>query len=267
MSGILLSGALDVGNSPLGRDRLGMRRQRDRTRSLRGCGVRSRDRLRHHHRHQRSKSRCRSDLHRPGGRKIRAFLAPVGPGQRMRVRVMWSTPTTISSAPLASNSYTRKADESFETARGSRWGERTQRARLPDMTSNTGIRFWIGCILVAVLAVATPACQVGSGMIVTPFPPDLGYVLPERVQSSMWRVATEISHVEELIRTPLDVDDPDLKDRVCRSLERMIVAARQLDTPGRSPPSSRSQRASRGIHRATRAGQACSPSRPPPDYF
>jgi len=117
------------------------------------------------------------------------------------------------------------------------------------------------------VAVAVVGCQVGSGLVVSPYPPDLGYVPPERIKSSMWVLAAEINHLDELIRPPLDLDDPVLRDKVHRSLERMTVAARQLDTPGQSTPRHPvlKEHLAQFLERLERAKRAA--DRTPPDYF
>jgi hypothetical protein len=111
------------------------------------------------------------------------------------------------------------------------------------------------------------ACQVSPGFEVTTRPPDFGYVPPERIQSSMWVLAAEIHQLDELLRGPIDQRSPELKRKVAWSLERMSVAARQLDTPGRSTPAHPvlSEHLEEFVQRLERARRAV--DRTPPDYF
>ena len=121
--------------------------------------------------------------------------------------------------------------------------------------------------MAGLLMSAALACTLGNELVVSPYPPDLGYVPPERIESSMWVLASEIRLLDELIRAPLDADDPALREKVRRSLERMTIAARRLDSGGRSTPhhpvlGEHLDEFRRRLERAKRALD-----RTPPDYF
>jgi hypothetical protein len=111
------------------------------------------------------------------------------------------------------------------------------------------------------------ACQVSSGYVVTPYPPDLGYVPQERIDSSMWVLAAEIGRLDELIQPPIDPEDQELRAGVRASLDRMLIAARRLETPGRSTPHHPvlTEHLGEFIQRLERARRAV--DRTPPDYF
>ncbi|MBW2498054.1 MAG: hypothetical protein JRF61_12335 [Deltaproteobacteria bacterium] len=130
-----------------------------------------------------------------------------------------------------------------------------------------GEGIWIVGLAIVLAAGLGSACRVSSGFEVTTRPPDFGYVPPERIQSSMWVLAAEIHQLDELLTAPVDERSPELKRKVAWSLERMSVAARQLDTPGRSTPAHPvlSDHLEEFVQRLERARRAV--ERTPPDYF
>lgn len=90
-------------------------------------------------------------------------------------------------------------------------------------------------LCIGLITLALFACDATIGPVrATSFPPDLDYIPPERIEATMWVLAAEIRELERLLG-----DEPSDVNRTNRfatlaALERMRVAARSLDEPGRS---------------------------------
>lgn len=64
------------------------------------------------------------------------------------------------------------------------------------------------------------------------YPPDFSYVPRERLQSTMWILAAEVTRLDGLLRDADAPNDPRLKDEVRQSLRRMAASLEQIDYPG-----------------------------------
>jgi hypothetical protein len=91
------------------------------------------------------------------------------------------------------------------------------------------------CALFLTLLLVPLACKTPFGPVrVTTFPPDLSYLPPERVQTAMWVLAAEIQYLEERLNHRSEQEQRSQRSKIRQSLERMQVAARTLDEPGRT---------------------------------
>ena len=64
--------------------------------------------------------------------------------------------------------------------------------------------------------------------------PDLQYLPPEKVRTVMWVLAAEIQHLEHLMTDPTEEERESMQVAVAGTLQRMRIAARTLDQPGRA---------------------------------
>ncbi len=88
---------------------------------------------------------------------------------------------------------------------------------------------------ILVLLVLAVGCETPIGPIrATTFPPDLSYLPPARIRTTMWVLAAEIQDLEESLRNRSEYEESSLQNRVRLNLERMYVAARTLDQGGRT---------------------------------
>ncbi len=100
----------------------------------------------------------------------------------------------------------------------------------------------------------------------TPFPPDLTYIPKHRIQTAMWVLAAEIQELERVLMLRLEGERDSHREAAISAIQRMKVAARTLDEPGRSsqhPALNRNLNAF--IGRLDRAKRAL--DRDPPDFF
>ena len=96
-------------------------------------------------------------------------------------------------------------------------------------------------------------------------PPDLRRIPKEQIQSSMWVLAAEIENLEALLADPRPRDE-ERRRQIGFTLERMEVAARAIDQPGRSSQHPMLDRfMPRFIERLERAQQGA--RRDPPNYY
>lgn len=125
----------------------------------------------------------------------------------------------------------------------------------------------LGTVLMIILLSGPVACRPGSRPVYAPYPPNFAKVPTEQVVSSMWVLAAEVRRLEQLLEEPVDGSDPDLRENVRLSLERMTMAARRLETPGRDTPHHPvlGRHLERFLSRLQRARRAI--DRTPPDYF
>ncbi|MAG32334.1 MAG: hypothetical protein CL908_15745 [Deltaproteobacteria bacterium] len=94
---------------------------------------------------------------------------------------------------------------------------------------------FVTALITALALMTSVACQAPFGGLRSPtIPPDLGYIPPERVRTAMWVLAAEVRHLEELLEGQGQADPAFVRLEVGRSLDRMMLAARTLDQPGRS---------------------------------
>jgi hypothetical protein len=98
------------------------------------------------------------------------------------------------------------------------------------------------------------------------YPPDFSYLPEDRLRSSMWILAGEIHHLDELLRSAPDESNADLQQEVQRTLQRLAVAVEQIDRPGRSTQHpALNQHLGRFAHRIELAQRSA--DRTPPNYF
>lgn len=122
-----------------------------------------------------------------------------------------------------------------------------------------------GSVLAVVVLGA--ACQTDrSSLHDVVYPPDFSYLPEDRLKGSMWILAGEIQHLDELLRTPADTNDARLQKQVQSSLLRIAAAVEQIDTPGRAtqhPALNRNLSSfARRVSQAQRGAE-----RTPPNYF
>ena len=126
-------------------------------------------------------------------------------------------------------------------------------------------------IIAACLLITFGGCQNPIGPIrATTFPPDLVYMPKERIKTAMWVLAAEIQQLEKVLDQQTRAESPSQQrlrqHDVGQSLERMSVAARTLDEPGRKTQhpviNHNLGRFRERIERAKRAAE-----REPPNYF
>ena len=125
------------------------------------------------------------------------------------------------------------------------------------------------CLAMMILVVPFVGCQAWTpiGPVrVSPLPPDLEYLPPAQVRSSMWVLAAEVNHIEQLLTSPADRDRGTQREAIRGSLERMKIAARTLDQPGRSSQHPVvNQHLGNFVERIERAKRAL--DRDPPNYY
>lgn len=97
-------------------------------------------------------------------------------------------------------------------------------------------------------------------------PPNFQYIPHERVQSSMWMLASEVHRLDELLRASPDSANVLLQGEIQSSLRRMAAAVEQIDHPGQTtqhPALNRNlDRFAERIANAQRGAD-----RTPPNYF
>jgi len=97
-------------------------------------------------------------------------------------------------------------------------------------------------------------------------PPNFHYIPYERVQSSMWMLASEVHRLDELLRTSPDGTNVLVQGEIQSSLRRMAAAVEQIDHPGQTtqhPVLNRNlDRFAERIANAQRGAD-----RTPPNYF
>lgn len=85
------------------------------------------------------------------------------------------------------------------------------------------------------LLLVSLACESPFGPTrVTMFPPDLEYLPPEQLRTTMWVLASEIRYLEVRLNEFSDVDPGYQQAEVRNCLERMKLAASALDESGRT---------------------------------
>lgn len=96
--------------------------------------------------------------------------------------------------------------------------------------------------------------------------PDLQYLPPAKIRTTMWVLAAETQHLERLMSDPTNEEREAMQSLVSGALERMRMAARTLDKPGRSTQHPLlNQLLERFLGRLDRARRAV--DREPPNYF
>ena len=91
------------------------------------------------------------------------------------------------------------------------------------------------CASLLWLLLVSLACETPLGPVrVTTFPPDLSYLPAEQLRTAMWVLAAEIQYLEERLNHRNEAERIAERSEIRQSLERMRVAARTLDEPGRS---------------------------------
>jgi cytochrome c553 len=122
-------------------------------------------------------------------------------------------------------------------------------------------------VLASLVLASTLGCQNASMPFrASPFPPDLKYLPPAQIQTSMWVLAAEVQHLEALLEDAAEAEDPAHRAEVRNTLERMRVAARALDMPGRTTQHPvLNENLGLFIERIDRAKLAL--DRDPPSYF
>ncbi len=135
------------------------------------------------------------------------------------------------------------------------------------MSAAPGMSKLVAASLVGVALLAASACESQRGSFrASPFPDDLSRLPPDQVRASMWVLAAEIQHLESLLEVPGAEERVALRAEVRGSLERMKVAARALDRPGRSTQHPvLNQNLGLFLERIDRARLAL--DREPPSYF
>ena len=131
-------------------------------------------------------------------------------------------------------------------------------------------RTFVRCsVLCFALVVTLVSCQVPKpiGPIrSTTLAPDLEYLPPEEVRTTMWVLAAEIRHLERLMTAPTKSEREALPITVRSTLERMRIAAKSLDEPGRTTQHPMiNEHLGRFLSRIDRAMRAV--DRDPPNYF
>lgn len=123
--------------------------------------------------------------------------------------------------------------------------------------------------LLGVAALVALACSAGQPFAnyqATTSPPDLSHVPRAKVRSTMWVLAAEANRIHELLADAPDPNDEDLRQDVLATLERMRVAARDLDPAGQSTQHPLLNRyAGQFIRRIEHAQRAA--RRTPPNYY
>jgi hypothetical protein len=111
------------------------------------------------------------------------------------------------------------------------------------------------------------SCETSIGGVrATSFPPDLTYIPEERLQMAMWVLAAEIQELERILSLREQVETESQRVTVMAILERMRVAARTLEEPGRSTQHPvLNENLDVFINRLDRAKRAL--DRQPPDFF
>ena len=90
-------------------------------------------------------------------------------------------------------------------------------------------------LLMACLALLVASCSsLDTGIRARPFPSDMQYMPKEQLQTAMWVLAAEIQNLERLIEEPAELERSTRRTAVAATLERMRMAAKTLDEPGRS---------------------------------
>lgn len=137
----------------------------------------------------------------------------------------------------------------------------------PHQRLPVGLTLILGIVLGLGLIVGASGCESSSGsMRATTFPPDLTYMPPEQIRTSMWVLAAEIQRLEQLLEEPTESERRSLPSEVSASLSRMRVAARALDKPGRSTQHPiLNQHLGQFLERLDRARLAV--DRDPPEYY
>ncbi len=96
--------------------------------------------------------------------------------------------------------------------------------------------------------------------------PDLQYLPPEKIRTAMWVLAAEIQHLERLMTDPTQEEHGAMQVVVAGTLQRMKIAARTLDKPGRATQHPViNQNLGNFLSRIERAQRAV--DRDPPNYF
>ena len=127
----------------------------------------------------------------------------------------------------------------------------------------------VSLTLTLFLFMTAVACQVRTpiGPVrATSMAPDLKYLPPEEIRTSMWVLAAETQHLETLLADPTAYEGPALRTLVRGALERMRIAATTLDQPGRTTQHPViNQNLENFVGRLERARRAV--DRDPPSYF
>ena len=123
--------------------------------------------------------------------------------------------------------------------------------------------------LIGLLGIASVSCQLSTPL--GPFrastlAPSLDYLPPEETRTVMWVLAAELRHLERLMQAPTIRDPEVLRATVRGTLERMRLAAKTLDEPGRTTQHPEiNQNLGLFLGRLERARRAV--DRNPPNYF
>jgi len=110
------------------------------------------------------------------------------------------------------------------------------RARRDRLQVRTPGRACLGLLLIALLGVACTAKTPFGPVEVWAAPPDLRHIPLERVRSSMWVLAAEVRRLDDLLADDAQ-NESRRREAVRLTLERMQVAARAIDEPGRTSQS------------------------------
>lgn len=111
------------------------------------------------------------------------------------------------------------------------------------------------------------SCETAFGpMRASNLPPDFTYIPKQRLQTSMWVLASEIKMLEDLLRARSDSRTDAQRTSIAATLARMRVAAEALDEPGRSSQHPvLNENLDVFINRVDRAQRAL--DREPPDFY
>ena len=123
--------------------------------------------------------------------------------------------------------------------------------------------------LLGVAVLIAMACSSGQPFAnyqATTNPPDLRHVPRAKVRSTMWVLAAEANRIDDLLADVPEPNDEDLRQDVLATLERMRLAARDLDPVGQTSQHPLLNRyAGQFIRRIEHAQRAA--RRTPPNYY
>ena len=124
-----------------------------------------------------------------------------------------------------------------------------------------------GILVAACVLSSAIACQSGYRPLrESVYPPDFTYVPKSRVKSSMWILAAEIHHLDELLRTAPDASNLRVQRDVQATLRRLSAAVEQIDRPGQTTQHpALNQHLQRFAERLVQAQRGA--ERTPPNYF